>query len=442
MNVTVETLGPCKKLVRVEVDATEVDAAFESVTAAVQKQAKLPGFRPGKTPRHLVIKTYSHHIEEETRKKLTSESFRKAVEQEKLRVISTSNLEEIQFGRGQSMQFAATVETSPEFELPEYKGLPVQREIRRVTDEDVNRAVGMLRDQRASFNDVARPVQEGDIAVVNYTGTSEGKPLTEFAPTARGLTEKKGSWMPVAKDSFIPGFTEQLIGAQAGEKRTVNVVFPADFVAATLSGRAGVYEVEVVQVKEKVLPPVDDELAKSFGAENLDALVAGVRRDLENELKTKLKRSVRDQILRGLLTQVNFDLPESIVTNETRNVVYEIVQENKERGIPKEAIDAQKDQIFNFANNSARDRLKAGFVLNRIAEKEGIKVEEKEIMQRVLMLAEQYQIKPERMIRQLQDRNGIQQIAEQIVTNKVLDFIELQAKVEEVLPTSEPTPSA
>jgi trigger factor len=438
VNVTVETLGPCKKLVRVEIDAAAVEAAFERATSDVQKQARLPGFRPGKTPRHLVVKSFARDIEEQVRRRLTGETFRKALEQEKIRSVATTNFEEIQFGRGQSMQYAATVETAPDFQVPEYKGLSVQREMRQVTDEDVAKAIDMLRDQRAGFNDVSRAVQDGDFVVVNYTGTTDGQPLTDFAPTARGLTQRQGSWMPVAKDSFIPGFTEQLLGAVAGEKRTVNVDFPADFVAPQLAGREGVYEVEVTQVKEKVLPAADDEFAKGFGAQSLEQLTAGVRRDLETELKSKLKRSVRDQILRGLLSQVTFDLPESMVTSETRNVVYDIVNENQQRGIPKDAIDSQKDQIFNYANASAKDRLKAGFIMNAIAEREAIKVEEKEVLQRVVAMADHYQMKPEKMLRQLQERNGLDQIAEQIVTAKVLDFLELHAKVEDVLPTTTP----
>lgn len=436
MNVTVENLGPCKKLVRVEVDAAAVDAAFEQVTSDVQKHARLPGFRPGKTPRHLVVKSYAGEIESEVRRKLTGDSFRKALSQEKIRVVATTNVEEILFGRGQGLQFAATVETAPDFETPNYKGLAVKREVRKVTDEDVERALTMLRDQRAAYNDVTRPVQDGDMVVVNYKGTSDGQPLTDIAPTARGLTEKQGAWIPVNKDSFIPGFTEQLVGAQAGEKRTVNVDFPADFVAQALSGRKGTYEVEMVQVKEKSLPALDDAFAQSYGAPSVEALTTGVRRDLENELSSKLKRSVRDQIIRGLLSQVSFELPESLVASETKNVVYDIVQENQQRGLQKEAIDAHKDEIFNYATNSAKDRLKAGFVINRIAEQEGFKVEEKEILHRVALLADRYQMKPERMLRQLQERNGLDEIAEQIINAKVLDFLELQAQVEEVLPTT------
>ena len=434
MNVTVENLGPCKKLVRVEVEAPVVDIAFDEVTHEYQKHARLPGFRPGKAPRHLVVKAYGSQIDDEVRRKLISENYRKALTEQKLRVVGQPDVEEIQFGKGQTLQFAVTLETAPEFELPDYKGLPVKREMNVVTEEDIDRALNVLREQRATYNDVDHGVQDGDFVVVNYTGTSEGKPLTDFAPAARGLTEKKDFWLHVAKDSFIPGFTEQLIGANKGDKRTVNVDFPAEFVAKELSGRKGVYEVEIVQVKEKALPEPNDEFAKSFGAESMERLVEGVRTDLQNELNYKIKRSVRDQLVRELLNRVNCELPESVVLSETRNVVYDIVRENQQRGVSKETIEQQKDQIFSVANNSAKDRIRSAFILGRIAEKEGIKADSKEVTQRILLLAQQYQITPEKMVKQLQERNGIAEIEEQVISAKVLDFLELNAKVEEVLP--------
>src|SRR5262249_20982195 len=263
-------------------------------------------------------------------------------------------------------------ETAPEFELPEYKGLPVRREMAIVTEEDIERALQVLREQRAIYTDVEREVKEGDFAVVNYTGTCDGRPITETAPTPRGLTEKKGFWLHVQKDSFIPGFTEQLVGAKAGEKRTLTVEFPAQSVAAQLAGKQGVYEVEIVQVKEKGLPEVNDEFAKSYGAADLAKLRAGVGTDLQSELNQKIKRSVRDQLLRELLNRVKCELPESIVLNETRSAVYDIVRENQQRGVAKATIEQQKDQIFSVANTSAKDRIKAAFILGRIAEKEGI----------------------------------------------------------------------
>ena len=436
MNVSVENLGPCKKLLRVEVDAPAVDAALEEITLDFQKQVRLPGFRPGKAPRHLVVKAYAPQIDEEAKRKLVAEGYRKAISDQKLRVVGQPDIEEIQFSKGRPFQFAVTLETAPDFELPEYKGLPVKREMAVVTEEDLERALNVLREQRAVYMDEAREVKEGDFVVVNYTGTCEGKPITDTASTARGLTEKKDFWLHVTKDSFIPGFTEQLVGAKAGEKRTVNVDFPAEFAARELSGKKGVYEVEVVQVKEKVLPELDDAFAKSYGAEDMAKLRAGVRTDLQNELNYKIKRNVRDQLVRELLKRVNCELPESIVLSETRNVVYDIVRENQQRGVSKETIEQQKDQIFSVANNSAKDRIKAAFVLGRVAEQEGIKADQKEVTQRILMLAQQYQIKPEQMVKQLRDRNGFAEIEEQIISAKVLDFLELNAKVEEVLPTA------
>lgn len=442
MNVTVENLAPCKRLLRVEVDPQTVDASFNEITAQFQKQANLPGFRPGKAPLHLVVKSYGGRIEEEVKRKLISDNYRKAIDDQKLKPVGYPDVEEIQFARGQALQFAATVEISPEFTLPEYKGLAVKREIGSVTDADVDRAIKILQEQRATYSDVDRAVQTGDYVVVNYTGTSDGKPLTDIAPTARGLTQKENFWLHVEKDSFIPGFTEQLVGASKGEKRTVNIQFPADFVSAPLSGKPGQYEVEIVQVKERSLPEVNEEFAKSYGTENLEQLRAGVREDLERELTFKQKRSVRDQLINALMDQVNFDLPESMVENETRKMVYNIVQENQQRGVPKEAIDEQKDQIFNAASGSAKGRVKASFIINRIAEKENIKATQQDMTQRILAMSQQYQVKPEKLVKQLQENNGIAEIQEQIISAKVLDFLELNAKVEEVPAAAAEAPKA
>jgi trigger factor len=438
VNVTIENLAPCRKLVRVEVDAPSVDSAFDKVTAEFQREVRLPGFRPGKAPRDMVLKSYAKQIDDEVKRKLISDSYRKALNEQKLQVVGYPDIEEIQFGRGQALQFAATIETAPEFELPAYNGLPVKRESGMVTEADVERAFGVLREQRATYKDVARPIQDGDFVVVNYSATSEGKPLTDIAPTARGLTQQSNFWLNIKPGSFVPGFTEQLIAAQAGEHRTVNVDFPADFVSGQLSGKKGVYEVDIVQVKERVLPDLTEEFAKSFGAEGVEQLREGVRHDLQNELNYKQSRSVRNQIVRLLLDRVSFELPESMVLNETRNVIYDIVRENQQRGVPKEAIDQQKEEIYSVASNNAKDRVKVAFLLGRIADKEGIKVDEKEVGQRILAIAQQHQMKPEKLIKQLRERDGIAEIHEQILTAKVLDFLELHAQVEEIQPAPAP----
>ena len=415
---------------RVEVDAKAVDEVFDSVTKEFQKQAALPGFRPGKAPRDMVLKKYSAEITDEAKRKLIGENYRKAVGEKKLNVIGYPDIEEIAFARGQNLQFAATIETAPEFELPEYKGLPAKREDKTVTDEDVERALKMLAQQHTKFETVARELRMGDIAVVNYTGSSDGKPITETAPTARGLTEKKNFWLDIEPNAFIEGFAAQLTGAKAGEKRTVNVDFPADFVTKELQGKKGVFEVEILEVKEKILPPIDDEFAKKYGAENLEKLRVGVRHDLENELKESQKRAVRGQLVRTLLDRVQFELPETPVANVTRNSVYEIVRENSRRGISRETIEKQKDEIYSAAAASAKERVKFAFLVQRIAEKEQISVTQEDVLREAQIVAATYQIPLDKFLKDLQKRDGVQELYDQAMREKVLAFLENNAKVE------------
>ncbi|HXE41426.1 MAG TPA: trigger factor, partial [Candidatus Baltobacteraceae bacterium] len=277
-----------------------------------------------------------------------------------------------------------------------------------------------------------RELKMGDVAVVNYNGSCDGKPITETAPTAKGLTEKKSFWLDIEPNAFITGFAEQMVGAKAGDKKTVNVDFPADFVTKELQNKKGVFEVEILEVKEKVLPPVDDELAKKYGAENLEKLRAGVRVDLENELKYSQAKAIRGQILKGLMERVNFDLPETAVTHETRNVVYDIVRENTQRGVARDEIEKQKDGIYTVAANSAKERVKLAFLVQRIAEQEKISVSQEEVLQRAQAMAQMYQIPLDKFIKDLQKRNGVQELYDQIAHEKVLVFLEQNAKIEEV----------
>jgi len=438
VNITVENLAPCKKLVRVEVEAQKVDETLDKVAKDFQREANLPGFRPGKAPRDMVLRKYGKDIEDEAKRKLISEAYKSALEEQKLDVLGYPDIEEIQFSRGQPLQFAATIETSPDFELPEYKGIPVKRDPRTVTDEDVEKALQVLRESQTSFKTVERPAQTSDIAVVDYTGTTDGKPITEIAPTAKGLTEQKNFWVEIGSNSFIPGFSEQILGAKAGDRRTVTVDYPADFVTRELAGKKGVYEVAVTEIKEKVLPAIDDAFAKAYGAEDLEKLRAGVRRDLENELNYKNKKSVRTQLVRSLLNRVNFELPETAVANETRNVVYDIVQENTKRGVSREAIEQQKEQIYSAATQGAKERVKVAFLLQKIAEKEGIKVSQEEIGNRINFLAATYQIPAQKFLKDLQKRNGLIEIYDQVMNEKVLDLLQQHAQIEDAAPEPQP----
>lgn len=436
VNVTVENLAPCKKLVRVEVDVQKVDEAFDSVTKDVQRHAVFPGFRPGKAPRDMVVRKYEKDIADEVKKKLISDSYKTAVKEQNLDVLGYPDIEEIQFGRGKVLQFAATVETAPEFELPEYKGLVAKRETRTVTDEDMTRAVDKLREQRTDYKTADRPAQTGDIAVVNYTGTSEGKSLTEIAPTAKGLTTQTNFWIDIGSQSFIPGFGEQLVGAKAGDKRTVTVDFPAEFVSKELAGKKGVYEVEVTEVKEKTLPVLDDEFAKSYGAENVEKFREGVRHDLENELKYQTNKNIRNQLIGAIMSRVNFDLPESAVAQETRNVVYDLVRQYQKSGVDRDAIEQHKEEIYSNAAQGAKGRVKFLFLLEKIAEKEKITVTNEELSLHVAKLAAMYNVPAEKFVKDLQQRNGLPGVHQEALQEKVLAFVQEHAQIVDVPPGS------
>lgn len=432
MNVSVETLTPCRKLLRFEVDAQGVEKAFEETTKDFLKHASVPGFRPGKAPKEMVVKKFEKEIEEEVRRKLLGESYRDALKANDLKPVGPSEVEEVQFARGQPMTFIVKTDLAPQFELPPYRGLPAQREEALVPDADIDRALEALRMQKATFETVTRPVQDGDFVVVNYTGTSEGKPLTEIASTATRLTEQKKFWVEVKPDAFLPGFSGQLLGANAGEQRTVKVDLPAEFVIRELAGKPVEYVVEVLEVKRRLLPEVNDAFAKSYEAENVAKLREGVRRDLQNELNLRQKRSIRNQVVRALLDRVNFDLPESLVNAETRNVVYDIVAEFQQKGASREQIDRQKEEIYSLANRSAAERVKLNFIFHEIAEKEGIRVHPQELDARLVMLARTYSMEVKKFVRELEKRRGVEDVAGQILHEKVIDFLVDQARLIDV----------
>lgn len=438
MNIAIENLSGCKKLVRVEVSPEEFQRAMDDVLTSVQKSVALPGFRPGKTPKQLLLKRFEKDILQEAKEKLMEDSLRRAVQEHKLNVVGRPEFEEVQYGAGLPYMFVIRVETAPEFELPEYKGIPVKRELRTVTDADVDRALDVLREKQVTYLTVARPARKGDVLVVNFRGSVDSKPISELVPSAKGLSEQTGFWVGTDPETFLPGFGEQLLGAQAGEKRTVTVLFPAGFRPAELAGLQAIYEVEVVEVKEKVMPELTDEFAKQWGAESVQALREGVRRDLERELEYSQKRKIQSQIIQVLLSRAQFELPESLVAAETRDIVYDIVAENARKGVPREVIEKSKDEIFRTAVVSARDRVKLNFLLFKIADKEGISVTPEEILRRVQAMSAIYQIPVEKLIKDLSKRGGIDELRERILLEKTLDFLEANAQIEDVPAVSAP----
>ena len=437
MEVTVTDLSPCRKQLRVEIDVETVNAKFDSVAKDFRRHAHLPGFRPGKAPLANVMRSYGDKISDEVKRVLMSESYSKALKENGLRPVIMPEVEELQFGHGKPFQYLATLEVTPAFELPEYNGLKVEKERRTVTGADIDKAMDTLREQRVSYTDVDRPAGEDDFIVVNFTGTIDDKPITDLVKVARGLTEQKNYWLHKKQNPLIPGIVEELIGAGKGDKKTVTVTIPDEFIYEELVGKEASYEIELVQVKEKSLPELDGEFAKGFGAESMDKLREGVENDLKNELEYSQKKSIRNQCVDKLLDSVTCDLPETIVNEATRAGVHNIVQENHQRGVGKEVIEENKDRIYANAKVDAEMRVKANYILSKIAEKEGIKVTEQELSRQVAALATQQKVKPQKLAQQLKDNGGIYQVQEEILNSKVIDLLEEKANVTEVDPKPE-----
>jgi trigger factor len=433
VNVTVENLGPCKKLLRLDVDAEKVEAAFQECTADFQREARLPGFRPGKAPKDMVTKRFEKEIEGEVRQKLIREAFRETIKEHKITIMGQPEVEEVQFARGKPMQLAITTEIAPEFELPDYKGLPARRENKHVTPDDIERALHVLAEQRTQYQTVDRELQTGDIAVINYNGQCDGKPISDTAPTARGLTAKTAFWVNVDATSFIPGFGSQLAGMKARDKRSISVDFPPDFVVPQLAGKKGLFDVELVEAKEKKIPAIDDEFAKLFGAANVEKLREGVRADLQNELNNKQSRLIRNQVAQNILDRVQIPLPDSLVEQETRSIVYGMVQERAQQGVPKEVIDAQKEQIYGMAKATAEQRIKAAFIFQKVAEKEGVRVEQMDLLHRLQELAAQYKMPVDKLHKDLQKSGRLEDVAEQILNEKVVDLLVQFARIEDTV---------
>jgi trigger factor len=432
VNVTIDELGPCKKLLRVEIETEAVNAEFDSMVAEFRKNAQVPGFRVGKAPRPVIEKNYAEKISDEVKKKLIPDAYHNAVKEHNLKVVGYPDIEETQFAKGEPLLFTATVETEPDFELPDYKGLAVTVVKPEVADEEVEAAIEELRKRKSELKEVDRPAKEGDFTRANFSGTCDGKSIKEVVPDAELYHGGENMPLIVKPETFIPGFGEALIGVKVGEKKTIPVEFPADFSNDTLAGKKAEYEVELTSILEQVMPDLDDVFAQSFEAETLDALKAGVRADLENERQYQSKRHTRNQIIDALLRDVDCELPESALMKETRSVIYNIVEENHKRGISKELIDEHKDQIFSEANDSAKGRLKVSFLLTRIAEKEEITVDSKEMDVQIQMLAAQQKVKPQKLVQQLRENGKLEELHDQILSNKTLDFLTEKATVTEI----------
>jgi len=433
MKVEVEKQPGSVSKLQIELPPEEVAKEWDAIANSYARFAKIPGYRPGKAPRAVIDKRFRREIQDELTKKLVSKSYHEAVEQEQLRVASLTNIEDIQFGEDKSMRFRATVVTAPEFELPDYKNIPVQVPDTKVSDAEIEEALQRLRDQSADFEDVpGRALQMDDFAVLDFEGSVDGKPISELAPEAsKNLQGGKKFWLHLAPENFLPKFCEQLIGQKSDETRLVIVHFPDDFPVKELGGKKADYAVTLREIKKKVLPAVDDALAaKLVPGKNLADLRQMIEHDIEHAKDHDVERAKEAQIVKYLHEQIHFDLPPALLQNETRRALAELVQRNRERGVTDEMLKEKEKELIDGAAGLAANRLKTNFILHRIAEREKIQVAKEDVDVRIRQEAARYDISPEKMRKELQQKNALDDVAEQILLGKTLDFLKANVSIE------------
>ena len=433
MKVEVENKPESVSTLKIELPPDEVAKEWDAVANSFARFAKIPGYRPGKAPRRVIEAKFKKEIQDELTRKLVSKSYRDAIEQKQLRVVSLTNLEDVEFGDDKSIRFRATVITAPEFDLPEYKNIPVQLPSTDVNDAEIDAAIERLRDQSADFIDVPdRGLELGDFVVIDFEGTVEGKPLSEIAPNApKALLGGKKFWLRMAEDNFLPRFCEQLVGLKPGENRTASVDLPADFPVNELAGKQANYNVTVSEIKQKVLPPVDDAFAaKLVPGKGLTDLRHMIEHDIEHEKEHEVEHAKEAQIIKYLHEHVQFDLPPPLLRNETRRALGELVQRNRERGITDEILKGKEKELVEGAGGLAAHRLKTNFILSRIAEQEKIEVTREDLESQIRQEALRYNMPVEKMRKELQQHERLDSVAEQILLGKTLDFLKANVSID------------
>jgi trigger factor len=435
MKVQVEKKPESVSTLKIELPSEEVSKEWDTIANSFARFAKIPGYRPGKAPRAVIDKRFRKEIQEEVTKKLVSRSYHEAVEQKKLRVASLTNLEDVHFGEDKSMRFQATVVTAPEFKLPDYKNIPVQLPDAKVTDEEVNATIERLRDQSADFVDLLeRPAQMEDFVVIDFEGTVDTKPISKVAPNAsKNLHGGKKFWLHLAPENFLPKFCEQLVGQKRDEERTISIDFPDNFLVKELAGKQATYKVTLREIKEKVLPEVNDQFAaKLLPGKALTDLRHEIEHDLEHEKEHQVEHVKEEQIIKYLHENTKFDVPPPLLRNETKRALTELVQRNRARGIPDEMLKEKEKELIETAANVAHHRLKTNFILERIAEQEKIEVAREDVDLRIRREAQRHNISTDKMRKELEEHEQLSALAEQILLGKTLDFLKANVSVEPV----------
>jgi len=393
--------------------------AEERAFRRLSKNAKLPGFRPGKVPRRVFEQAYgSSAITNEAIEDVVPTVYAKAVREHDLEPVDRPKMELVPSDGSLPTAVKAVVEVRPEIALANYRGLAVRRDPVVVTDEDVERALKALARERATLVPVEREARLGDVATLDYEGKIEGVAF-------EGGTAK-GQQTELSEERFIPGFASGIAGMKPGETRDVQATFPENYSEASLAGKTATFTVTVHELKELELPPLDDALAKEVaGHETLDELKEDIRKRLQAAAEARVRRQMGNSLVDTLVQAYDFPLPATLVEREVESMLTEGASAAARMGLTFDdylkAVDKTEDQLRDEFRPEAEKRVKATLILEAIAKAEKITASPADIQAELASLARQYGQPMERVRQAL--GNNLLSLMDGIVRNKTVDFL-------------------
>jgi len=424
MRVSVEEITPIKKKMSVEVPEEQVIKEVDSFYRELSQKAKIKGFRPGKVPRNILERHFKDYVKTEVIQKLIQESYPQALSEAKLHPVSNPLIDPGEMEGGKPFQYAATVETKPEIKLEGYIGLKIEGKKEGVKDEEVEERLKNLQNIHAQLKTVSdpRPVQPGDFVILDYDASMDNKPLDEGKAT--DFTVEVGS------GRFIPDLEEKLVGLKPDEEKEIEVSFPEDYGYKKWAGKTLSFHVKIKEIKEKILPSLDDEFAKDLGDySSLEDLRLKLREEIEKEKKVILERQLKDQMVEQLLQANSFEVPESLVEEQTRTLVSDTKMRLATQGVDFKNLGLSEEKLQGDYREMAQKQVRTFLILEKIADQEGITVTDGEAEDRVREISERIHQKFD-VVKRYYEKNGlIPEVKAGIMSEKILNFLLEKANV-------------
>jgi trigger factor len=380
----------------------------------------------------VIEKRFESEIKEELTNRLVQDGCQDAIKKEELKVLNVQAPHAPEFKEDGAITFETSVMLAPEFELPEYKGLEIEVPSTEITDEDVDNSLAELQQRFADFKEVSdRALEDGDFAVVDFTASLDGKPVAEAIGKPAGFLEgREGHWVKIEEDSFLPEFGPQLKGLNVDDCKDVTVTIGEDFPISEVRGADIVFSVTIKEIKVQELPELDDEFAgKLLPEKGIEDLKEVIKEQLGQEKTRAAEDAKVNQIVEQLNEAVDFELPEELIAAETQGNIQGMAQRAMQQGMTQEMLESQKEELEENAAKQARTNLKTNFLLQEIAFKEEIKVEDQDVLQRIYQMAQQENKAPKKYIKELQKANAIQNVRNSVLIGKTIDFLVENAKV-------------